>query len=208
MIPVLEALEQLRRGNRRFMAGRGEAYQQIDQSHLREHVDGQTPIAVVLGCSDSRVPLEAVFDQGLGRLFVVRVAGNIAGSSQIGSIEYAVQQLGTRLVVVLGHTRCGAVRATVEAVQRPGGVASEHLRGVVDAIRPSVEALRATDGDGDVEAWAKRAVRANVRAVVRRLREDSQVIASLIQTDGLRVVGAEYALETGVVDFFEAVPVS
>lgn len=206
MISAPEALEQLRAGNRRFVAGRGEAYQPINQTRPGDLVDGQSPIAVVLGCSDSRVPVEAVFDQGLGKLFVIRVAGHIAGSSQVGSVEYAVQQLGTRLVVVLGHTHCGAVRAAVEAAAaQPGDDGlSPHLRGIVREIQPCVESMRAVGAQG-VEALAQRVGRAHVRAVAQRLQTQSPVIQRLMQAHGLVVAGAQYALHSGEVEFLKPI---
>jgi len=173
-------------------------------SHSRRGVTGpQTPCAIVLGCSDSRAPAEIVFDQGLGDLFVIRVAGNIVAPSQVGSVEFAAERLGTRLVVVLGHTRCGAVTATLEDLQRPASNQSWNMSSIVSRIRPSVEGLLETELRHDHELLIDRAVRANVRASVNQLRHGSDVLELLIRRDGLRVVGAEYSLETGVVDFFD-----
>lgn len=171
-----------------------------------EVVEGQEPFAVILGCSDSRAPVEIVFDQGLGDLFVIRVAGNIVASSQIGSVEFAAETFGTRLVVVLGHTRCGAVQATLEELQRPTENQSRNLRSIVDRIRPAVEELLETDLRHDPEALAKQAVRANVRVAASTLRHGSEILEQLIEKDGLLVVGAEYSLETGVVEVFDGVP--
>lgn len=203
LIPALEALERLREGNRRFVSG----VRSLDAlaSHTRrgESVDSQEPFAVILGCSDSRVPVEIVFDQGLGDLFVIRVAGNIVAPSMIGSVEFAAERFHTRLVVVLGHTRCGAVSATLDALERPGDPQSSNLRSIVDRIRPAIEGLLATDLRHDREALAREAVRANVRVSASDLRHGSAILERLIQRDGLLVVGAEYSLETGVVDFFE-----
>jgi carbonic anhydrase len=167
---------------------------------------GQEPFAIVLGCSDSRVPAEIVFDQGLGDLFVIRVAGNIVASSQVGSVEFAAGRYGTRLVVVLGHSQCGAVLATLEDLQQRTGHQSANLRSIVDRIRPSVEALLATDFRHDPEALVREAVRANIRASVNHLRHGSEILERAIENEGLLVVGAEYSLETGVVDFFDGVP--
>jgi carbonic anhydrase len=167
---------------------------------------GQEPFAIILGCSDSRVPAEIVFDQGLGDLFVIRVAGNIVASSQVGSVEFAAGRFSTRLVVVLGHSQCGAVLATLEELQRPTGNQSRNLRSIVDRIRPSVEALLATEPRHDPDALVRQAVRANIRASAQHLRHGSEVLEQLIQSDGLLVVGAEYSLETGAVDFFDGVP--
>jgi carbonic anhydrase len=152
------------------------------------------------------VPAEIVFDQGLGDLFVIRVAGNIVAASQVGSVEFAAERFGTRLVVVLGHSRCGAILATLEQLQQPAGNQSRNLRSIVDRVRPSVEALMATELRHDPDALVRHAVRANIRVSVRHLRYGSQILEGLIQTDGLLVVGAEYSLETGVVDFFDTMP--
>jgi carbonic anhydrase len=170
-----------------------------------ELVAGQQPFAIVLGCSDSRVPAEIVFDQSLGDLFVIRVAGNIVAPSQIGSVEFAAEQYGTRLVVVLGHSRCGAVLATLEDIRRPSKAQSRNLRSIVDRIRPAVEGLAIDRGEDD-DALVREAVRANVRVAASQLRHGSEVLERLIERDGLLVVGAEYSLETGMVDVFDGVP--
>ena len=167
---------------------------------------GQAPFAIILGCSDSRVPAEIVFDQGLGDLFVIRVAGNIVAPSQIGSVEFAAERFGTPLVVVLGHSQCGAVLATLEALEQPAGYQSRNLRSIVDRVRPSVEALLATGLKDDHEALVRQAVRANVRVAADHLRHGSEILEQLIQDGGFLVVGAEYSLETGIVDFFDGVP--
>ena len=169
---------------------------------------GQEPFAVVLGCSDSRVPAEIVFDQGLGDLFVIRVAGNIVAPSLVGSVEFAAETFGTRLVVVLGHSSCGAVQATVDALERPAGGGSPNLRSIVDRIRPAVAPLFETELRHVRDALVRRAVRANVRASAHHLRHGSELLERLIARDGLLVVGAEYSLETGVVEFFDGVPES
>jgi carbonic anhydrase len=203
MVSAREALERLREGNRRFVSNTRSLETLATQARRHEFVDGQEPMAVVLGCSDSRVPVEIVFDQGLGDLFVIRVAGNIVAPSLVGSVEFAALHFGTRLVVVLGHTGCGAVQATLEELRRPTGGRSRNLSSIVDRIRPTVEELLATDLRRDPEALARHAVRANVRASAEHLRHGSEILEGLIRTDGLRVVGAEYALETGVVEFFD-----
>jgi carbonic anhydrase len=169
---------------------------------------GQEPFAIILGCSDSRVPAEIVFDQGLGDLFVIRVAGNIVAPSQVGSVEFAAARFGTRLVVVLGHSQCGAILATLEELQQPTENQSRNLRSIVDRVRPSVEALLATELRHDQEALVERAVRANVQASVNQLRHGSALLEQLIENDEPLVVGAEYSLETGLVDFFDGVPKS
>jgi carbonic anhydrase len=178
------------------------------QTRRSELAAGQEPFAIILGCSDSRVPAELVFDQGLGDLFVIRVAGNIVASSQIGSVEFAAERYGTRLVVVLGHSQCGAVLATLEELQQPTDNQSRNLRSIVDRVRPSVEALLATELRHDPEALVRKAVWANVCVSASHLRHGSEILEQLIHRDGLCVVGAEYSLETGVVDFFDGVPES
>jgi carbonic anhydrase len=175
-------------------------------SRRAEIAKQQEPFAIVLGCSDSRVPAEIVFDQGLGDLFVIRVAGNIVAPSQVGSVEFAATRFGTRLVVVLGHSQCGAVLATLEELGRPSEAQSRNLRSIVDRIRPSVEALLATDLGHHPDALVRQAVRANIRVSANQLRHGSEVLEQLIQKDRLLVVGAEYSLETGVVEFFDGVP--
>jgi carbonic anhydrase len=166
----------------------------------------QEPFAIVLGCSDSRVPAEIVFDQGLGDLFVIRVAGNIVASSQVGSVEFAAARFGTPLVVVLGHSQCGAIVATLEELQRPTANQSRNLRSIVDRVRPSVATLLTTGPRFDPEALVRQAVRANVLASVNHLRHGSEILERLVQQGRLLIVGAEYSLETGVVEFFEGVP--
>ncbi len=208
MISAQEALGRLREGNRRFVSGVRSPDALMSPTRRDECVAGQEPFAVILGCSDSRVPVELVFDQGPGDLFVIRVAGNIVASSQIGSVEFAAEQFGTRLVVVLGHTRCGAVQATLEELQWPTENRSRNLSSIVDHIRPAVQGLLATELRRDPEALARHAVRANVRASANSLRQGSEVLEELIRTEDLLVVGAEYSLETGTVDFFDGVPVS
>src|ERR1700674_4680240 len=206
MISSGDALEPLREGNRRFVSDVRSRDTLTSQARRNEVAAGQQPFAIILGCSDSRVPAEIVFAQGLGCLFVIRVAGNIVASSQVGSVEFAAARFGTRLVVVLGHSQCGAVLATLEELQQPTENQSRNLRSIVDRVRPSVEALLATELKHDPDALVRQAVRANIRASVDHLRHGSDVLEQLIQTEGLRVVGAEYSLETGVVDFFETQP--
>lgn len=206
MISAREALERLKEGNRRFVAGVRSTDTLASPTRLAELASGQEPFAVILGCSDSRVPVEIVFDQGLGDLFVIRVAGNVVASSQIGSVEFAAERFGTRLVVVLGHSRCGAVQATLEELQRPTETQSRNLRSIVDRVRPSVEGLLAAGLAQNPVALMEQAIRANVRASVGHLRYGSEVLEQLAQSDGLWIVGAEYSLETGEVDFFDGVP--
>ena len=207
MISTIEALERLREGNRRFVSDvRMRDIAATGQTRRAELAATQEPFAIILGCSDSRVPAEIVFDQGLGDLFVIRVAGNIVAPSQIESVEFAASRFGTRLVVVLGHSLCGAVLATMEELQRPQAGESHNLRSIVNRIRPAVAALLATELKRDPDALVRHAVRANIQASANHLRHGSEVLEHLIQTDGLLVVGAEYSLETGLVDFFDGLP--
>jgi carbonic anhydrase len=203
MVSARDALERLREGNLRFVSNVRGSDAFLSHTRRAELATKQEPFAIVLGCSDSRVPAEIVFDQGLGDLFVIRVAGNIVAPSQIGSVEFAAARFGTRLVVILGHSQCGAVMATIEELRRPTQDQSRNLRSIVDRVRPSVEGLFATDLRHDMDALLKQAVRANIRASVDHLRHGSQVLEQLIQGDDLLIVGAEYSLETGVVEFFE-----
>ena len=203
MILGSEALERLREGNRRFVSDVRGSAALVTQTRRSELAEGQEPFAIILGSSDSRVPAEIVFDQGLGDLFVIRVAGNIVASSQIGSVEFAAERFGTPLVVVLGHSRCGAVLATLEELMRPREKQSRNLRSIVDRIRPSVEGLLATELRHDSEALVQHAVRANIRASANQVRHGSEVLEELIQKARVLVVGAEYSLKTGRVDFFD-----
>jgi carbonic anhydrase len=203
MVSASDALKRLREGNRRFVANRS-AVNAVSQQRRTELVAGQEPFAIILGCSDSRVPAELVFDQGFGDLFVIRIAGNIVAPSQIGSVEFAAARFGTRLVVVLGHSQCGAVIATLDELLGRGANESRNLRSIVDRVRPAVETLLANEHlRADPDALIRDAVRANVRAAANQLRHGSELLERLIQSDGLLVVGAEYSLETGVVAFLD-----
>lgn len=203
MISAIEALQRLREGNQRFVSGAQGKGLIESQTRRSELIAGQNPFAIILGCSDSRVPTELIFDQGLGDLFVIRVAGNVIAPSLIGSVEYAAEQFGTRLVVVMGHSMCGAVLATIDELELSVENRSPNLRSIVERIRPSVEGLMETDVRHDRDALVHHAVRANIRASVNHLRNGSQILEELIQKNGLRIVGAQYFLETGEVDFFE-----
>lgn len=203
MVTAADALERLREGNDRFAR------------HARTHplatrpedvADGQQPFAIIVGCSDSRVPAEIIFGQDLGDLFVIRVAGNIVQPSQIGSVEFAAAKFGTRLVVVLGHSSCGAIEETLNVLGQPDGPMSRNIRSIVDFIRPSIEELLDDAAGASREELVGRAVRANVRASAEKLRHGSELIEQLERDDGLVIVGAEYSLETGIVDFFDGVP--
>ncbi len=207
MLTAREAFQRLREGNLRFVSN--EAFQSLHanpgvRADLR---NGQEPFAVILGCSDSRVPAELVFDQGFGDLFVIRVAGNIVAPSQVGSVEFAASRFGTRLVVVMGHSQCGAIGATLEALQGRARTQTGSLRFIVNRVRPSLETVIATMREStSEEAFAREAVRANVRVSANHLRSRSKLLRRLIEKEGLVVVGAEYSLETGVVDFFDGCP--
>jgi carbonic anhydrase len=205
MLNAVEALAQLREGNRRFVAGHV-ASPALSSNARAALVAGQEPFAIVLGCSDSRVPAELVFDQSFGDLFVIRVAGNIVAPSQVGSVEFAASRFGTSLVVVMGHSQCGAIVATLEELQGQPTNQSRNLQSIVNRVRPSVETLLAGSRNVDPETLLREAVRANVRASVSHLRHGSELLEKLVLETGLLIVGAEYSLETGVVEFFENVP--
>ena len=204
MVTATEALSRLREGNRRFTAESRGSDAFLTQARRAEIAEAQTPFAIILGCSDSRVPAEIVFDQGLGDLFVIRVAGNIVAPSQVGSVEFAAERYGSRLVVVLGHSQCGAILATIEELHRPTEIQSRNLRAIVDRVRPAVAGLIGAGLDADT--LVRQAVRANIRASADHLRHGSQVLEQLIQEQGLLIVGAEYSLETGRVEFFDGLP--
>jgi carbonic anhydrase len=206
MISALEAIARLREGNRRFVADQTTTPALSSQVRRAALVAGQAPFAIVLGCSDSRVPAELVFDQGFGDLFVIRVAGNVVAPSQVGSVEFAAERFGTRLVVVMGHSQCGAVLATLEELLGRTTTESRNLRSIVDRVRPSVEPLLSDRLDREPAALMADAIRANVRTSVNHLRHGSELLEQLILNDGLLVVGAEYSLETGVVTVFDGVP--
>lgn len=201
MLSAHESLERLRAGNKAFASSMrtGEALNNRRGDLPRD----QDPFAIILGCSDARVPAEIIFNQGLGDLFVIRVAGNIVAPSQVGSVEFAAARYNAKLVVVLGHTQCGAILATLEELQQPNENQSPNLRSIVDRVRPSVEVLFETEMRNDMDKLVRHAVRANVRASVNHLRHGSALMESIIQSKGLAVVGAEYSLESGEVEFFD-----
>lgn len=203
MYSANQALQLLREGNRRFVKGDSAESPTRLQASRAELADGQMPFAIILGCSDSRVPAELVFDQGVGDLFVIRVAGNIVAPSQIGSVEFAAEQFGTRLVVVLGHSSCGAVLATLQQLTQPRAMRSPNLRSIVDRISPAVEPLLSSQDALAPQALERAAVRANIRASAEQLRHGSKILEKLIQNDGLVIAAAEYSLQSGVVDFFD-----
>lgn len=207
-VSAAEALQRLQDGNARFVDGDRCIDTYLGHTKLDKHLEGQAPYAVILGCSDSRVPVEIIFDAGLGDLFVVRVAGNIVAPSLIGSIELAAEKLGPRLVVVLGHTGCGAVDVTLDALQQPDPNITGHVNAIIEQIRPALQDLVANDDGRDRDQLLADAVRANVRANAASLRHGSETLERLIRDQGLMVVGAEYSLETGVVAFFDGLPES
>jgi carbonic anhydrase len=203
-----EALGRLKDGNTRFVDGDRCIDTYLSHTKLDRHLEGQAPYAIVLGCSDSRVPVEIIFDVGVGDLFVIRVAGNIVAPSLIGSVELAAGNFGARLVVVLGHTECGAVAATLDALQDPHEQRSTHINSIVEYIRPSVDELLRSGERYDRDTLLEKAIRLNVKTTVDGLRRGSETLEELIRNDGLRVVGAEYSLETGIVAFFDDVTAS
>jgi len=203
MINAKDALERLQNGNQRFVTEMSQQSELASERRRHKLVEGQHPFAVILGCSDSRVPAEIVFDQGLGDLFVIRVAGNIVAPSQLGSIEFAVETYGTPLVVVLGHTHCGAIQATLDSLKNPEAQPSHNLNSIVSRIRPALETLVETELQHDESELVRYAVRANIRTSVSQIRYSSPILEKYIQSGSLKVVGAQYSLETGIVDFLE-----
>ena len=200
MISAVDALERLREGNSRFAAGQSNIDESLSAAKRVELVGGQSPFAVVLACSDSRVPVELVFDQGLGDLFVIRVAGNIVAPSQVGSVEFAAARLGTKLVIVLGHSNCGAVEATLEELRCEQVPRSPNLRAITDRIRPAIEPMLEDRGGVPLQD----AVVANVRHSVGRLRHGSRSLGQLTESGKLTIVGAEYSIESGRVTFLDS----
>ena len=197
------ALQRLAEGNRRFREESGASMARAWSRQMA--ADAQRPFAIILGCSDSRTPVEILFDEGFGDLFVIRIAGNIVAPSVVGSIEFAASQFGSRLVVVMGHTRCGAIAATVKAIETGMGPESKNIRSITDRIAPHVEGLVRP---GNPDGILREAMRANVRASADHLRHGSRIIEELVNAGRVTVVGAEYELETGAVHFFDGVPSS
>lgn len=202
MLSASDALKRLRDGNRRFASNTPAASALRFTRH--DELSRQAPFAIVLGCSDARVPAEIIFDQGLGDLFVIRIAGNVVAPSGVGSVEFAAGRFGIRLVVVLGHSDCGAVAATIEELQGVPQGHSQNLRSIVDRVRPSVESLLDVSNAWKPEDLLRKAIRANIRMSANQLRHGSQLLEKLIQEEDLMVVGAEYSLENGYVDFLES----
>ena len=204
MISSEEALNRLRKGNERFVSDSSIFNNALSHKSRRHSLaEDQDPFAIILGCSDSRVSSEIVFDQGLGDLFVVRVAGNIVAPSQIGSIEFAVERFGTRLIVVMGHSKCGAILATLEGLKQPLKDQSKNLHSIVDRIRPSLTSL---DIDQNPEILLQQAVRANIHSSVHQLQHESNILKNLVKERNLLILGAEYSLDTGIVNFFDELP--
>ena len=203
VITASEALVRLKEGNQRFVSGVRSIDTIAKQIHRANFVEGQEPFAIILGCSDSRVPAEIVFDQGLGDLFVIRVAGNIVAPSQVGSVEFATERYGTQLVVVLGHSMCGAVMATIDEIIRPSDVQSSNVLSIVNRIRPTVEPLFETELRDNPDKLLETAIHANILAATNNLMHGSQKLEHLVQQGKLSIVGAEYSLETGEVAFIE-----
>jgi len=203
MVSAAEALQRLKDGNSRFVSGVRSMHAMLSHTKLDELAEGQRPFAVILGCSDSRVPVEIVFDQGLGDLFVIRVAGNVVAPSQIGSIEFAAEMFSTALVVVLGHSRCGAVQATLQQLREPEEQQSANLKSIVDRISPAVSVVLQNEAGRDNASLERLAIRENVRASVTALQHGSTILEKLVTDGKLLIVGAEYSLDTGVVEFFQ-----
>lgn len=203
VITARKALKKLQEGNQRFVSGVRSVDTLVKQMKRADLVEGQMPFAIILGCSDSRVPAEIVFDQSLGDLFVIRVAGNIVAPSQIGSVEFAVERFGTPLVVVLGHSMCGAVMATLDDLESPSGERSSNVLSIVNRIRPTVEPLFLTELRSNPQQLLESAIRANILAATNHLRHGSQLLEQLIQKGELSIVAAEYSLATGEVTFFD-----
>jgi carbonic anhydrase len=200
-LPADQALQRLREGNRRFVQNVRTLETVTARASLAA---GQNPVAVILSCSDSRVPSELVFDQGLGDLFVIRVAGNVVAPSLVGSVEFAAATFGTRLAVVMGHSRCGAITSTLDYIQHQVASASENIHDIVDRCRPAVESVVHAAGPGvERERLVHEAVRANVRQSCAHLRHGSRLLERLILEEGMMIVGADYSLDTGEVDFFD-----
>lgn len=194
-------MARLREGNRRFVENVRSVEAMLSLSARAKLADGQHPYAIVLSCSDSRVPAEIIFDCGLGELFVVRVAGNVVAPSLVGSVEYAVTTFGTSLVVVMGHTCCGAIRATLDVLRNGNKPISDNVRDLVERVTPAAAEF-ATSNLPEAEI-VKRTTRANIRVSASHLRYGSKLLERLVHEGKIAIVGAEASLETGFVDFFD-----
>lgn len=188
-VTAKQALKKLLDGNKRNVAGKKQNPRQ-DARRRKEVSKGQKPFAVVVGCSDSRIPPELIFDQGLGDLFVVRLAGNIVDSLALGSIEYAVEHLDTRLVVVLGHGKCGAVTAAAQGGHAPG-----HVGAILRALQPALKKARKLEGD-----FVENAIRVNVSLVKNKIKASRPILAEMAEKGEIDVIGAYYDIDTGVVE--------
>ncbi|GEL74197.1 carbonic anhydrase [Myxococcus virescens] len=205
-ISAQDALARLREGNQRFVLNARNMENPLGRSARQALVAGQSPFAIILSCSDSRAPSEYIFDQGLGDLFVIRVAGNVVAPSLVGSVEFAAAKFGTRLAVVMGHSHCGAIQATLDYVREGKSEASENIRDIVErCLEPVTTVVSAAGPKADWEFLMKEAVRANIRNSCDTLRHGSRLLERLCREEGMRIVGAEYSLETGAVDFFNGV---
>ncbi len=198
---MIESLKKLKEGNARFAIGKSIHDIESISSQRIAAVQQQNPFAIILGCSDSRVPAELVFDQGLGDLFVIRVAGNIVAPSQIGSVEFAVSMFNSPLVVVLGHSNCGAIQATIDAMKNPERPSSINIQAIVRRVKPAIEPLLLNCSLDQIKA--DDAVKANVIKSVAQLSSASEIIESRVAQGQLQVVGACYCLITGVVEFYD-----
>jgi len=203
-IPAKNALLRLIQGNRRFVKNRSTGIVAIQRNARKLMLKSRGPFAIILSCSDSRAPSEILFDQGLGDLFVIRVAGNVVAPSLIGSVEFAAATTQARLVVVMGHTQCGAIQATFDAVQGKKAVLSENIHDIVERISPHIHRLVARKkGSVKREDILRDAVRANVLASANHLRHGSRFLENMVRDKELMIVGAEYDIDSGIVDFFD-----
>ncbi|MDD9890743.1 MAG: carbonic anhydrase [Gammaproteobacteria bacterium] len=198
MLDAETALLRLKQGNKEFRSG--ETPIEVDEERRLKLVEQQQPFAIILGCSDSRVPVELIFAQGLGELFVIRVAGNVATPTQIGSIEFAARNFGSKLVVVLGHSSCGAIKATIRELENPGQDLTPNLQVIVDSIKPGISSC--ITAEDPLETKIEKAVRANVQSTIKRITNESEILQQKVAKEGLKIVGAEYSLESGIVNFF------
>lgn len=203
-VPAAEAFKRLKAGNERFVNNVRSVTSLISQREREQLANTtQRPFAIVLCCSDSRAPAEQIFDQGLGDIFVVRVAGNIVAPSLVGSVEFAAATFGSQLVVVMGHSNCGAIKATLETAQQGKRAPSENIQDIIQRILPHVEGI--VSKDAPMERMIPEATRANINASVSQLKHGSRILEDLVQKKQLTIIGAEYCLSTGKVEFFEEV---
>ncbi len=202
MMNADKALQKLIEGNKRYIEGTADGAELTITTRRQQITDGQNPFAAILGCSDSRVPAELVFNRGLGDLFVIRVAGNIVAPSQIGSVEFACQHFGTQLVVVLGHSHCGAINATVDALMGDPDNLSPNVASIVDRVTPAVLPIVKRNSYKDKDDLVHQAMRANIEQSVNGLQMRSRILRSMVDRGQIKIIGAEYSIETGAVDFY------